>query len=197
MGENKLRDKERKKVKFQSKTPDKGSNVKWVVLIFVLSFIISSTIGYVSDIFLGRVDIFIAFIILIVIILIGIIFDIIGMAVATADETPFHSMASKKIKGSKISVVLIRNAGKVSTFCNDVIGDICGIISGTTGAVIVVKIISSTTINNATILTLIISGIIASLTVGGKAIGKIFAISKSNSIVYNVAWVLESFMMKK
>lgn len=197
MGEYKVKGKDKKKISFPVKIATSGSKVKWVVLIFILSFIISSTISYVSDIFLNRVDILIAFIILIVIVFIGIIFDIIGMAVAAANETPFHSMASKKVKGSKMAVIMIRNADKVSTFCNDVIGDICGIVSGTTGAVIVVKIISSTTIQNGTILTLLISGIIASLTVGGKAIGKIFAISKSNIIVYKVAWILESFRIKK
>ncbi|MEG0371609.1 MAG: hypothetical protein RR515_00525 [Clostridium sp.] len=189
--------KDRKRVKFQNKTSPKGSKIKWVTLIFILSFIISSTISYVSDIFLDRVDILIAFITLISIILIGILFDVVGMAVAAADEKPFHSMASRKVKGAKLSVSLIRNADKVSTFCNDVIGDICGIISGTTGAVIVVKIISSTTIQDGALITLFISGMIASFTVGGKAIGKIFAISKSNNIVYNVAWILESFMVKK
>ncbi|MEF9952592.1 MAG: hypothetical protein RR840_00090 [Clostridium sp.] len=193
MGENKTK----RKVKFHSKIPQKGANAKWIISIFILAFIISSTISYVSDIFLHRVDILIAFLILISIIFIGIIFDIVGMAVAAADETPFHSMASRKVKGAKAAVFLIRNADKVSTFCNDVIGDICGIISGTTGAVIVVKIVSTSTIGSGAVLTLFISGVIASLTVGGKAIGKIFAISKSNNIVYNVAWILESFMMKK
>ncbi|MEF9933779.1 MAG: hypothetical protein RR539_03710 [Clostridium sp.] len=193
MGENKTK----RKVKFHSKIPQKGANAKWIISIFILAFIISSTISYVSDIFLHRVDILIAFLILISIIFIGIIFDIVGMAVAAADETPFHSMASRKVKGAKAAVFLIRNADKVSTFCNDVIGDICGIISGTTGAVIVVKILSTTTTASGGVITLFISGIVASLTVGGKAIGKIFAISKSNNIVYNVAWILESFMMKK
>ncbi|MEG0014925.1 MAG: hypothetical protein RR780_12400, partial [Cellulosilyticaceae bacterium] len=187
MGEHKGK----RKVKFHSKIPQKGTNAKWIILIFFLAFTISSTISYVSDIFLHKVDILIAFLILISIIFIGIIFDIVGMAVAAADETPFHSMASRKVKGAKVAVFLIRNADKVSTFCNDVIGDICGIISGTTGAVIVIKIVSSTTAASGGVLTLFISGVVASLTVGGKAIGKIFAISKSNNIVYNVAWILE------
>lgn len=92
---------------------------------------------------------------------------------------------------------LIRNADKVSNFCNDVIGDICGVISGTTGAVIIGKIISST--GNAgykTIFTIGISALIASLTVGGKAIGKNYAISESNNIVYKVAWIIETIKRK-
>ena len=36
--------------------------------------------------------------------------------------------------------MLIRNAGKVSSFCNDVIGDISGVISGTASALIVFNI---------------------------------------------------------
>jgi CBS domain containing-hemolysin-like protein len=141
---------------------------------------------------LSNVNLFFAFIILIIIILFGILFDVIGVAVTAAEEVPFHSMASRKVKGSKTAIKLIRNADKVSNFCNDVIGDVCGVISGGTGAVIIGKIIAATNIQNKVILTLAISAIIASITVGGKALGKNFAISESSNIVYFVAWIIES-----
>ena len=35
----------------------------------------------------------------------------------------------------------IRNAGRVSSFCNDVIGDICGVISGSAAAVISARVL--------------------------------------------------------
>jgi CBS domain containing-hemolysin-like protein len=145
---------------------------------------------------LSNVNLFFAFIILIAIILFGILFDIIGVAVTAAEEVPFHSMASRKVKGAKTAVKLIRNADKVSNFCNDVIGDVCGVISGGTGAVIIGKIIGASNIHNKLILTLAISATIASITVGGKAFGKNFAISESNNIIYFVAWIIESIKKK-
>ena len=59
----------------------------------------------------------------------GIFFDIIGVAVTVANEHEFHAKATKKVKGSKDSIKLIRNAPKVANICADVIGDICGVLS--------------------------------------------------------------------
>ncbi|SKA82026.1 hypothetical protein SAMN05443428_104152 [Caloramator quimbayensis] len=193
-----MKEKEKKKkIKLYAKrTKDKGSNYKWIIGITLWTFLISAFISFISDILLSNVGILIAFIILVIIILTGIVFDIIGVSVTAADEVPFHSMASRKVKGAKTSVLLIRNADKVSNFCNDVIGDVCGVVSGATGAVIISKILYSANIHNKTILTLSISAFIASMTVGGKAVGKNFAISQSNNIVYSVAWIIESLKGK-
>lgn len=190
-------EKKPKKVKlYKKKVNNKDSNVKWILFIILWTFIISGSVGFTSDIALSRVNISTAFVILLFIIAIGIAFDIIGVAVTAAEETPFHSMASRKVKGAKTAVGLIRNANKVSNFCNDVIGDISGIISGTTGAVIISKIIYITGDKYKIFLTLIISATIASITVAGKAIGKNYAISQSNNIVYSVAWLLETLKRK-
>ena len=105
----------------------KKSHVSWVVKIIFWTFAISMVMSIVSDRVLSAVDIFVAFFILLVFIAIGILFDIIGMSVATASEIPFHSMAAKKVTAASQALVLVRNAEKVSNFCNDVVGDICGI----------------------------------------------------------------------
>lgn len=186
--------KKNKRAKLYTKKISNGqSNYKWIIGIVIWTFVISSLISFVSDQLLSNVNLLAAFIILITIIVIGILFDIIGVAVTAADEVPFHSMASRKVKGAKTSVSLIRNADKVSNFCNDVIGDVCGVISGGTGIVIIEKIITLRGIENKGALTLAISALIASMTVGGKAIGKNFAISQSNNIIYSVAWFIETF----
>ncbi len=184
-------EKEKSKKFYKRKTSDIKPNYKWIIGIIIWTFIISGAITLVSETMLKKVNIYIAFIILVLIIFIGIGFDIIGVAVTAADETPFHSMASRKVHGARKAVSLIRNADKVSNFCNDVIGDVCGVVSGGTGAVIVVKIMSSTSMKQGLILTIVISAAIASITVGGKAMGKNYAISQSNNIVYGVAWLLE------
>ena len=116
----------------------------------------------------------------------------IGVAVTTADEAVFNSMASKKKKGAKTAIWLKKNADKVSTFCNDVIGDICGIISGSTGAVISINI-SKTFNTNQIITTIIVMSIISAITIGGKAIEKTYAINKSNKIVYKFARIIIIF----
>lgn len=187
-----------KKIKLhKKKASDKNANIKWIVLIIIWTFTISASISFVSNSLLSGVGIFFAFFVLISIILIGIIFDIIGVAVTAAEEAPFHSLASRKVTGAKTAVKLIRNADKVSNFCNDVIGDICGVVSGAAGAIIISKLISKGISNNQTILALIVSATIASLTVGGKAIGKNFAMTQSNNIVYKTAWIIETIRLNR
>ena len=130
------------------------------------------------------------------IILTGIIFDIIGMAVTTAAESPFHSMAAHRIKGSARAIKLIKSKDKVSNFCNDVVGDICGIISGSASATVVAYIIKNTPTLNGFLMSIAITSFVAALTVGGKAIGKGFAIRYSNSIVYTVARFLSILSLR-
>lgn len=73
------------------------------------------------------------FILLSVIILIGVLFDIIGVSSAAATESPFHAQAATRKFGAKQAVRIVRNADRVSSFCNDVVGDISGILSGAWG----------------------------------------------------------------
>lgn len=189
--------KDKKPVKFYKKNiSGPKCNYKWVFGIIFWTFVISATISYTSDLLLSNVGLFPAFLILAAIISMGILFDIIGVAVTAADEVPFHSMASRKVKGAKTSVALIRNADKVSNFCNDVIGDVSSVISGTIGAVIVERIIIMSDVKYKTIITLALSALIASLTVGGKAVGKNLAITQSNNIIFSVAWLIETIKRK-
>ena len=160
-------------------------NQKWVILITVWTFFLASGLGFISEVVLRNVSVLIAFIILIFIVLIGIFFDLIGIAVATAREKPFHSMAANRIKGSKHAIILIKNAGPVSNFCNDVIGDICGIISGAAGAIIILQIISMGGINTP-LYGIVLSGFVAAVTVGGKAVAKEIALRQSKEIVFTV-----------
>ena len=183
----------KKKVKFNKKiTGGKKANINtWVIKIIFLTFFISASFSFVSSVLLSNVKILVAFIILIVIILTGILSDIIGVAVTAADETPFHSMSSRKVLGARRAVWLIRNATQISNICNDVIGDICSIISGATGALISAKIILTNSEGIKTIVSIPFSAVIAALTVGGKAAGKKFAITNCNNIVYKIGYIIE------
>lgn len=173
------------------------SHKKWVTIIVLWTILLGGVISLLSDMLLSKAELLVAFIILISIILFGIIFDTIGTAVTAAKETPFHAMAAKKVPGAKIAVLLIRNADKVSNFCNDVIGDICGIVSGSAGAIILVKLIGilqtkGITLQN-TFMSALIGAIIAAITIGGKALGKSIAISRSNEIIFEVAKIIQIF----
>jgi hypothetical protein len=186
-----------RKVKFRKNlVGEKKKNKKWIILIMLFSFVMSVFFLAVSELIFQNASNFVAFIIVFIIVLIGIVFDIIGIAITAADETPFHAMASRKYFGVKRSLKLIRNANKVSSFCNDVVGDICGIISGTAGALIVVRIAQGKSVMQSVLYGLVVSGTIAAVTVGGKAMGKTIAISNSNYIAYRVGVVLEFIYSK-
>ena len=128
----------------------------------------------------------VAFIILLVIIFIGILFDIIGVAVTSADEKPFHSMAARKVPGALEAIRLLRNAEKVGSICNDVVGDICGVISGSASATIAAQVLQNFEFTWPRLASLIMSALVAGLTVGGKAIGKGLAIQSCTTIVHFV-----------
>ena len=169
----------------------KNSKNFWIIKIILVAFIISVVFSFISETAIPNVNILLGIILTLVFIVIGVLFDMIGLAVASADESVFNSMASKKVKGAKMAVQLKKNADKVSSFCNDVVGDICGIISGSTGAVIASKISSNGL--NSLVVTIITMGIISALTIGGKAMEKSIAINKSDKILYTFAKVLSIF----
>lgn len=163
---------------------------KWILFITILAFLISIVFSILSSVLLEKVSIIIGIIIILLFIIIGIIFDIIGVAVQSSKEVAFHAMASKKVKGVKTAKKMLKNSDKVSSFCNDVIGDICGIISGSAGLVVSISLANMYNLNEE-VVTLIMTGLIASLTIGGKALGKGYAVSKSELIVSKVTKLLK------
>lgn len=167
-------------------------NVKWIITIIVISFIISFCLSFVANSTIPHLNLIFGIIITLIFILIGILFDIIGVAVTSADEAVFHSMNSRKVKGAKVAVRFKKNADKVSSFCCDVIGDICGVISGAAGTTIAAILITKYHFN-VLLVGLLVTAIISSLTIGGKAIGKSFAINKSDIILYEFAKFVSNF----
>ncbi len=172
---------------------ERNKTIRWVVTIFIVTILISGTISFVSTEIMEDSTVIVAFIILFVIILIGIVFDVIGVAVTSADERPFHSMSARKVPGGHEAITLLRNAERVSSICNDVIGDICGVVSGSASASIAAQIISNFSGNLGEIVMLVMSAMVAGFTVGGKAIGKTFAIGSCTQIVAGVGKVIWFF----
>ena len=178
----------RKKKKGQKK---KNSQYSWAIKVFFISIVITAFLSFVSGELLNELNMYVALIVLAIFIMLGIIFDIIGLAVATAQEAPFNSMAAQRNVVGKTAVKLLKNAEKVSSFCNDVVG----VISGATGTAIAASLFQTS--ENAFWWTLLLTSSVAALTVGGKALGKRFAMEKSVMIVTNVAKLLCVFKKKK
>ena len=146
----------------------KNSKAKWLITVLLLSFILSIVMSITSEGLIPKVNVVIGIVIILLFIFIAVIFDMIGVAITAQEETPFHSMASKKIKGSTHSVKLLKNSDKIASICNDVVGDVAGVVSGSTA-------------------------VIASLTITGKAYGKSIAIKNSKEITKQVGKVLHKF----
>lgn len=167
-------------------------NIKWIITIVVISFIISFCLSFVANMTIPNLSLILGILITLLFIFIGILFDIVGVSVTSADEAVFHSMNSRKVKGANVAVKFKKNADKVSSFCCDVIGDICGVISGAAGTTIAAILISKYNFN-VLLVGLLVTAIISSLTIGGKAIGKSFAINKSDIILYEFAKFVSNF----
>ena len=150
-----------------------------------VAVVISSTISFFSSTVLEGAGLVEAFLVLLLIVALGIVFDIIGVAVMSAEEKPFHAMAAKKVPGAAEALHLLRNAEKVSSFCNDVVGDICGVVSGSASAVVAVRAL--TMLNSETVAQLIMSALVSGVTIAGKACGKNIATGKATQIVHTTS----------
>ena len=170
----------------------KDSNIKWIITVLLLSFGLSILMSLGSNVVIPKINIYVGIIIILLFIGISIFFDIIGVAITAAEEKPFHSMASKRVKGSTHSVKLLKNSDKLASICNDVIGDVCGVVSGSAG-VLVATTLADMFDKDVSIVVLIITALIASLTITGKALGKNIAINNSEKITFRVGKFLSIF----
>ena len=162
---------------------ERNKTIRWVVTISLVTFFVSGLISLISDQIMSISGIVVSFVILLAIVLLGIISDMIGLAVTSADEAPFHSMAARKVNGANEAIHLLRNAERVSSICNDVVGDICGVVSGAAAATISAQLLLNYEFSWPSMVGLIMSACVSSLTVCGKAIAKTFALGSSTKIL--------------
>ena len=117
-------------------------NFNWPIKVFFITFFLAAIFSGATNL-IANFHIIALSIIMILVIFVGIIFDMIGVAALTSKKENFHAMAAKKIKGAKEAINLLNKSTMVATICNDVVGDICGIISGGFGAVLAISISSN------------------------------------------------------
>ena len=180
--------KQKKEDDKQLKKPQKRNT--WFVKALFLTLILSFTFSLISELVIGNAPLAVAYLLIVLLVVIAVVTDMIGTAAAACDIEPFLAMSARKVKGSKMAVRLVKNAEKVSSVCADIIGDICGIVSGACGSAIVVKqFVDGTSI----FVSVLFSAVIAAITVSGKAFGKTYAMTNSNKIIFAVARVLSVF----
>lgn len=173
----------------------KNDRIRWILTVMIVSFILSIIFSSLSESIIPNINIVFGVLLIILFILIGMLFDMIGVAITAAEEKPFHSMASKKVKGSSHSIKLLKNSDKLASICNDVVGDVCGVVSGSAGMLVASSIAKEFNLNSS-IVVLVVTGIIASLTITAKAMGKSVAIKNSEAITFRVGKILNFFKKK-
>ncbi len=165
---------------------------RWVIVITIWTFFIALIVGFFAHYSLNEINsLFLSFLILFIVVFLGIIFDLVGTAAAAADIAPLNAKAARRVVGARKGVQLAKNAEKVSNFCNDVAGDISGIVSGTLAAIIVYKLIVSIPHSQADFyMNILLTALVAAVTVGGKAWGKVVAINYSTEVLLMVGYIL-------
>jgi hypothetical protein len=166
----------------------KRKSWRHISFVFVLSFTLAIVAGLGAEVLMERTNILTALIVLLVVIIINIGFDIIGIAATAATEKPHHAKAANRVSGARQTVFLVRNADTVANFANDIVGDVTGALSGGMAASIVLRLVQtypSLGAHEIWINTLMI-GLVASLTVTGKALGKSFAMYEADEIMGRV-----------
>ncbi|HOB87243.1 MAG TPA: hypothetical protein PKO38_06110 [Bacillota bacterium] len=174
-----------------AKSSKNGQRLRWIISITLWTFVLAVILGFVSYIFFTRyTSLLPALLILFLVIFMGIAFDLVGTAAAAASEVPLNAKASRKVPGARRAVYLVKHADQVANFCNDVVGDISGIVSGTITALIVVKLVAAFPGLSELALGIILTALVAALTVGGKAWGKAIAINYCTDIILLVGKII-------
>ena len=177
--------------KQNKKTSKKSGTTGYVIVTFLCTFFVAALVYLFSQLALENISsLIVGIIMLAVVILIGICFDVIGTAVAVADNKVFNAKASRRLPGAKKALALSNRADKVANICNDVIGDICGTVSGGIGTALVYIMVSANGSAGFWV-SVVITGLIAAFTVAGKALGKNFAISNADNIIWTVGRILD------
>ena len=150
------------------------------LLTFIISILLGATLSFIVILPFAFSLLF-----LLAMVGVGIVFDAIGVAVAAADEKPLHAMGADKIAGSGQAIWLVRRTERVANVCNDVVGDVSGTVSGA----ITVSLAAALAVRfrmDGSLLSVLSIAVVAALTVGGKAFGKVYALRSPHVVVLAV-----------
>ena len=123
------------------KSPKSKPGINWAVKATFISFFMTIAFSLFSELIVRSASVYISAFIVLLLVIISIIFDMIGTAMASAEQAPFVAMSSRKVRGAKEVLGLIKNTDKVCSICNDIVGDICGIVSGAATSAIIYNVV--------------------------------------------------------
>lgn len=170
----------------------------WGFTVFLMSFGLTVVFSFLTELVIDKnSNAALCVVVLLVLLALNIFCDILANAIISCKPESFHAMASNKIRGAKRAVAFCRNASKLGSIFADVIGDICGIVSGAAGAVLATLIAVSGSDIIKLISAITVSAVIGALTVGGKAFFKHFAIKHNKKIVFAFAKFTTFFKKEK
>ncbi len=185
-----------RKKKKKNKKLKKYAWLIWGISVFFLSFALTVVFSFLTEVAVNDSEAFVCVLVLFILLILNITCDVLANAIMSCSPEAYHAMASKKIKGAKRAVTFCRNASKLSSIFADVIGDICGIVSGAAGAALVVHMASAGSTGKL-IASILISAVIGALTVGGKALFKHFAVTFNRQIVFGFARFTTFFIKER
>ncbi len=171
---------------------------RWPLIVLVLSFSLSMAFGVLSEVALNGAGVAISVIVIVVFLIIAIITDMIGVAIASCDIKNFRAMASRKVRGAKEAIMLYKHADMVSSIFADILGDICSILSGAAGAAVTTRLITSAMSDFiGVVVASLVSAVIASLLIFGKALMKRYSMNHSDKIILIIGKILSIFHRQK
>lgn len=196
MPENKIKNIANKPIIAVKKNKTKLSDgTRWTIKITVVTFALSLLVSFITEILSSKSNVVVSLLMLTLLVLISIVFDTIGVAATSSDVASLFLAANMNVKGATEAIKLVKNAEKVSNICADVIGDMCGIISGACSAAIVIMFAANNP--NDYLFNILTSSIVAAITVGGKAFFKKIAIKKSKEVMLFAGKILSIIRIKK
>ena len=165
---------------------------------FMIAISMSLFFGFISQTLLTKMGAVVAIIGICIFIFLSVVFDMLGIAVASCDQDVFKVWVNENKSGAQIGFYLCENSEKMCSFCADVVGDICSTLCGAGGACIVASLTNKIYNNNLVVLTSIsVSAIIAGFTIFLKALMKEYALKNSNKIILKFGCLLEKILFKK
>ena len=154
--------------------------------------------GFITQTLLTNLGAVVASIGIAFFVFLSVMFDMIGIAAASADREILEKWESEGRDGAKTGVKLCINSEKVCSFCADVVGDICSTLCGAGGACVVASITRNVkNLNIITIVTILMSALIAGLMVFFKALVKARTLKNSNKIILKIGYLMEKTVCRE
>ena len=170
------------------------NSTKWAFKVFVLSISLSIIFSLFSQSLLPSLSPFFSIFVIVFFVFVSVIFDMIAVAFTSINKEQLDKY--KNENGYVMAVKLCERADKVASFGGDVVGDICGILSGAGGVSLVVNMnIQDANLN--LLITCLVSSLIAGITIFCKAIMKTYALQNCEQIAIVTGAYLEASFLNK